>query len=383
MNNDKNLLIQQINELNSTLTTKISPTLKQHEENFAFFKEQIEILQKENSKYKRDNKNLFNENKVQKNLITVLTNQNKKLLKDIKVINERDILLMENMGKIGINQKEKKNLSKKHNKIVKNIRKKNNNDANKMKKQLFEEELYLFKTNQKCFNGYKNKRKIKDDVDIIPKMFDKYYTHINKNKTPNKQLIINIDENNSLYKRLKNRNNTISNTQKTQKKINFKNLRGVRDISATTVTCRTEGTTTCNKMKKESNKFITLKNEIDEICNNNIDTKKKIDNNKTKNLLFKTDGTLNTRKKIDLKQNKNRKNSYQNKKNKKIEYMTYYDDSNINLINRGQDKYNESDNSEIKDKLEYINQSQGKSYLSDYVEDLDAIQYMDENDESN
>ena len=65
--------------------------------------EQSENLRVENEKLKSDNLLLFNENNIQKNLIQILTKQNKKLLGEIKVIYDRDILLMDNMEKIGSN----------------------------------------------------------------------------------------------------------------------------------------------------------------------------------------------------------------------------------------------------------------------------------------
>ena len=65
--------------------------------------EQIENLRINNEKYKSDNSLLFNENKIQKNLIKILTAQNKKLLGEIKIIYDRDILLMDNFEKMGNN----------------------------------------------------------------------------------------------------------------------------------------------------------------------------------------------------------------------------------------------------------------------------------------
>jgi chromosome segregation ATPase len=96
---DKNILISQMQDLNITISDKISPKLKQNENNLANLKEQIENLRINNEKLKTDNIVLFKENKIQKNLIKILTKQNKKLLEELKFIYDRDILLMNNMEK--------------------------------------------------------------------------------------------------------------------------------------------------------------------------------------------------------------------------------------------------------------------------------------------
>ena len=384
LTNDKNLLIQQINELNSTLINKISPKLKQHEENLESLQNQIEILKVENSKFKNDNTMLFNDNKMQKNIINVLTKQNKKLLNEIKIINDRDISLMENMEKIGISKKEKKNLSKINNNIVNNIPKKNNNKINQ---KLFEEELDILKNTEKYLNNFNNEQNIEDDEEIFSNINNKNDININENKQKNKNLVIDINENNSLYKKIISRNNTNNNTTKKQQKTNqnYKNIKGIRDISATAETCRTEGTTTVNdKIKKDNKNFITMKNGIDDIFNNNIDINKKEGNNSMKEFLIKTDNILNkNNKNLSFKENKNYRNTYQKDILTKNELGNYFDDKDGNIANTERDIYNVSDNSEDKEKEGRFNsQSQGKSLLSEYVEDLDVIQYKEENDEN-
>ena len=104
---DKEILIKQIKDLNETISDKIAPKLKDNENNLSKLQEQVENLRAENEKLKSDNLLLFNENKVQKNLIQILTKQNKKLLGEIKGIYDRDILLMDNMEKMGSNSTNK------------------------------------------------------------------------------------------------------------------------------------------------------------------------------------------------------------------------------------------------------------------------------------
>ena len=103
LNKDKEILIKQIKDLNDTIGEKIAPKLKENEISLSKLQEQSENLRVENEKLKSDNLLLFNENNIQKNLIQILTKQNKKLLGEIKTIYDRDILLMDNMEKIGSN----------------------------------------------------------------------------------------------------------------------------------------------------------------------------------------------------------------------------------------------------------------------------------------
>ena len=103
---DKEILIKQIQDLNSTIGEKIAPKLKLNENTLVNLQNQLENLRIDNEKYKSDNTMLFNENQIQKNLIKILTKQNKKLLGEIKIIYDRDILLMDNMEKMGSNTSE-------------------------------------------------------------------------------------------------------------------------------------------------------------------------------------------------------------------------------------------------------------------------------------
>ena len=145
LNKDKEILIQQIQELNMTIGEKIAPKLKMNENNLVNLQEQIENLRINNEKYKSDNSLLFNENKIQKNLIKILTKQNKKLLGEIKIIYDRDILLMDNMEKMGSN-------NSKNGENFKNLYYKNSND------NLFEEELSILKQSQKYLIDDENEK---------------------------------------------------------------------------------------------------------------------------------------------------------------------------------------------------------------------------------
>ena len=147
--NDKEMLIKQIKDLNETINDKISPKLKDNEINLAKLQEQVENLRVENEKLKSDNLLLFNENNIQKNLIQILTKQNKKLLGEIKTIYDRDILLMDNMEKIG------SNTSNKYKKVFDKNNYENDN--------FFEEENNILKDSQHYLN---NNTDIKENITI-------------------------------------------------------------------------------------------------------------------------------------------------------------------------------------------------------------------------
>ena len=136
LNNDKETLLKQIKDLNETIGEKIAPKLKENENSLTKLQQQIEYLKVENEKLKSDNLLLFNENNIQKNLIQILTKQNKKLLGEIKIIYDRDILLMDNMEKMGSNSSSKyKKIFDKDKNIIEN-------------ENYFEEEKNILKDNQ-------------------------------------------------------------------------------------------------------------------------------------------------------------------------------------------------------------------------------------------
>ena len=169
---DKEILINQIQDLNVAISDKIAPKLRQNENSLVNLQDQIENLRMDNEKYKSDNTVLFNENKAQKNLIKILAKQNKKLLREIKIIYDRDLMLMNNMDKIDNNNSSK----------FKIFFEKNSIDS----RHLLEEEMSILKQSQKyfddddneqCDENYENNKEeensnfasleITEDVDII------------------------------------------------------------------------------------------------------------------------------------------------------------------------------------------------------------------------
>ena len=169
---DKEILINQIQDLNVAISDKIAPKLRQNENSLINLQEQIENLRMDNEKYKSDNTVLFNENKSQKNLIKILAKQNKKLLREIKIIYDRDLMLMNNIDKIDSNNSSK----------FKIFFEKSSIDN----RHLLEEEMSILKQSQKyfddddneqCDENYENNKEeensnfasleITEDVDII------------------------------------------------------------------------------------------------------------------------------------------------------------------------------------------------------------------------
>ena len=175
---DKEILINQIQDLNVAISDKIAPKLRQNENSLINLQDQIENLRMDNEKYKSDNTVLFNENKAQKNLIKILAKQNKKLLREIKIIYDRDLMLMNNMDKIDNNNSSK----------FKIFFEKNSIDS----RHLLEEEMSILKQSQKYFDdddneqfdeNYENNKEeensnfasleITEDVDIIRNVIKK------------------------------------------------------------------------------------------------------------------------------------------------------------------------------------------------------------------
>ena len=169
---DKEILINQIQDLNVAISDKIAPKLRQNENSLINLQDQIENLRMDNEKYKSDNTVLFNENKAQKNLIKILAKQNKKLLREIKIIYDRDLMLMNNIEKIDSNNSSK----------FKIFFEKSSIDN----RHLLEEEMSILKQSQKyfddddneqCDENYENNKEeensnfasleITEDVDII------------------------------------------------------------------------------------------------------------------------------------------------------------------------------------------------------------------------
>ena len=389
LNNDKETLIKQIKDLNDTMNEKIAPKLKENEYSLANLQEQVENLRVENEKLKSDNLLLFNENNIQKNLIQILTKQNKKLLGEIKTIYDRDILLMDNMEKIG------SNTSNKYKKLFDNKNTIENDN-------FFEEENNILQSSQNYID------KINDikDHNTMEKLVDNDTTNNenediiklnpNKNKRERNSLINNdfvvkrnkeSVENENNLNNIKNYNSSLNddinqekNSLSKNNKLNIskektKNMRKNKILKRNynfNSQAYTEGNNTNNKFN-ETDEDIKLENKTLNILKhkkfqfqNDIDIN---DDSVKKDYLNNTDGRINIKKNTTFE---NIKNKLYNNKNdyEELELNTNKNNiSNTNNINL----YNTSDNNA--DENNNLLNSNTKSQLSEYVEDLDVIQY--------
>ena len=423
LNKDKEILIQQIEELNMTIGEKIAPKLKMNENNLLNLQEQIENLRINNEKYKSDNSLLFNENKIQKNLIKILTKQNKKLLGEIKIIYDRDILLMDNMEKMGSN-------NSKNGENLKNLYYKTSND------NLFDEELTILKQSQKYLVDDENEKEnyivnTKNDVlNTQNSNIENNYDDINKNNNDNERgnskinkNILNknkINKNNKLneinnssfinneiiVKRNKESieqqndiNNKISNKNLynnnltddiNKEKLSLKNI----NLSAHLVNTRLNKNAKKQKNIKNNdtvNEYNTEKNN-NRIRFENLDDDIKMqnklfiseDSNNEKNRytnnyfyhynnndIINDDHMYSTDGKVNIKYNDNIKIDNNEKNNSEKEYI------NTNTSNKEMNLYKTS--SVHNDDNNILYQSQAKSLLSEYVEDLEVLQDKENN----
>jgi len=398
---DKNVLINQMKDLNYTINDKISPKLKQNENNLVNLKEQIENFRIKNEKLKSDNTVLYKENKIQKNLIKILTKQNKKLLEEIKFIYDRDILLMNNMEKED---------NKNNTEILKT-------SLNSQNKEILEEEMNILERSQQYiedFNSKKDKNLIEEEEknNITSLKVDKKYNIIKNilNKENNNDKIINND----VQKNIKiKENNTIIHNDIIIKK-NKETASSEDDINSF------NNNNAKNKISRNSNKNLAKNlinnNSTEDISNLNnyakvkMDLRPKENNSNAKkdeqirnNLAFKS-YTINEEKKYELEDRSddikvNDRSIISDNKNNGI--FSHTIDENVNNKNKNDNinfeennrnfSFNANNESQANSKINYSNKvldtynsnnissntlfhSQAKSLLSEYVEDLDVIE---------
>ena len=363
---DKEILIKQIQDLNKIIGEKISPKLVENENNLFNLQKQIENLRINNEKFKSDNILLFNENKIQKNLIKILTAQNKKLLGEIKIIYDRDILLMDNFEKMGNNStgEFKQFLDK--------------NMVNNQK--LFEEEINILKQSQQYLND-------RDDYKENDLSFENEETKIIKDNSAIKnQVKMDIKINNIMNKnnRMKNSNINSKKNLKIEKENNINNKEVNGEIE--------------RSLYKNNNDFIDDINikRTSQILSTNITTNEKMNYNDIKineDEQIEKKLNLNSFRKNDNNYNRFQENNDDIKTNSELsvshneEYQfTTFDNNNNSKIDNKQIPFNienrnyytdlknsqfiSSDNNQNNNNLFM---SQTKSLLSEYVEDLDVI----------
>jgi hypothetical protein len=363
---DKEVLIKQIQDLNMIIGEKISPKLVENENTLFNLQKQIENLRINNEKFKSDNILLYNENKIQKNLIKILTAQNKKLLGEIKIIYDRDILLMDNFEKMGNNSTgEFKQFL----------------DKNMINNQnLFEEEINILKQSQQ----YLNDRNDNNENDLS---FKNEETNIIKDNNAIKdQVKMDIKINKIMNNKIRAKNNNVN--SKKNLKIENENSIDNKDMNDDFQ----------RSLYKNSNDFIDDINikRTSQILTTNISTNEKINYNNIKineDEQIEKKLNLNSFRKNDNNYNKFQDNNDDIKTNSELSLshnevyqFTTFDNNNNSKIDNKQIPFNiENRNyytdlknsqfisSDINQNNNNLFMSQTKSLLSEYVEDLDVI----------
>ena len=346
---DKEVLIKQIQELNLIIGEKISPKLKQNENTLINLQKQIERLRINNEKYKSDNTLLFNENKIQKNLITILTKQNKKLLGEIRTVYDRDILLMDNMEKMGSNNNEQ----------FKMLIDKNKNIFNSQ--NLLKEELDILKQNQKYINVEDNDNEAKNIIKKVVK--NKGLNNMGKK--------FNIDMKNKISNNIYKKNHYISKSSA--------ELNNISSFNNDVIIKKNKENINIDE-NDANNTYINSNNQNNLYNNNNsydnINTFIRCDNNSNIYQDNIDDIKISREKLTSQNHNsflKNDDNDIQEGKS----YQTDPLDINYKNNNFEEPKKVELNNSDNNQNTLF--KSQAKSLLSEHAEDLDITQKKDDN----
>jgi hypothetical protein len=153
LNKEKNILMERLKESNNVINNDISPKLKNNESDLAFLKNKINEMQKTIINLKNEKLRLIDDNVNQNEMIKVLTTQNKKLLKEIKMKYNKDLNFIQDIEKFGIET----NLS--NSEIYEEMKSRYENDKNK-------KELNIKKVkNLKTIKNEKNKNK-QNNIDL-------------------------------------------------------------------------------------------------------------------------------------------------------------------------------------------------------------------------
>ena len=121
---EKKILIERIEESNNVLNNNISPKLKTNESDLAFLKNKINEMQKVIINLKNEKLRLIDDNMNKNEMIKVLSAQNKKLLKEIKMKYNKDLNFIQDIEKFGIET----NMS--NNEIYEEMKSRYENDKN-------------------------------------------------------------------------------------------------------------------------------------------------------------------------------------------------------------------------------------------------------------
>ena len=99
---EKNILLESLTEANNIINNNISPKLKKNESDLSFLKNKINEMQKTIINIKNEKMRLIDDNMNQNQMIKVLSSQNKKLMKEIKMKYNKDLNFIEDIEKFGI-----------------------------------------------------------------------------------------------------------------------------------------------------------------------------------------------------------------------------------------------------------------------------------------
>ena len=99
---EKNILLESLTEANNIINNNISPKLKMNENDLSFLKNKINEMQKTIINIKNEKMRLIEDNMNQNQMIKVLSSQNKKLLKEIKMKYNKDLNFIQDIEKFGI-----------------------------------------------------------------------------------------------------------------------------------------------------------------------------------------------------------------------------------------------------------------------------------------
>ena len=99
---EKNILLESLTEANNIINNNISPKLKMNENDLSFLKNKINEIQKTIINIKNEKMRLIDDNMNQNQMIKVLSSQNKKLLKEIKMKYNKDLNFIQDIEKFGI-----------------------------------------------------------------------------------------------------------------------------------------------------------------------------------------------------------------------------------------------------------------------------------------
>ena len=99
---EKKILLESLAEANNIINNNISPKLKMNENDLSFLKNKINELQKTIINIKNEKMRLIDDNNNQNQMIKVLTSQNKKLLKEIKMKYNKDLNFIQDIEKFGM-----------------------------------------------------------------------------------------------------------------------------------------------------------------------------------------------------------------------------------------------------------------------------------------